>query len=146
MSVRYYLYPGSAEVLVSIVCCCSPMFGVLLLWGFFSSAFLEIKIDVFYIGIRLFYDKHTVSRCTLWVFIAVTLEKGIVFFLKKRTTPNRHWIGNLTTNPYVTITHRHNTKTGNCYWILGGPIWVAEINVGPMWVKTIFSLENPLVQ
>ena len=86
-----------------------------------------------------FYDKHTVSMCTLWVFIAVTLEEGIVFFLKKRTTPNRHWAGNLTTNPYVTITHRHNIKTGNCYWILGGPIWVAEFNVGPMWVKTLFA-------
>ena len=41
---------------MSIVCGCSPMFGVLLLWGLFSSAsdFLEIKMDVFYIGIRLF--------------------------------------------------------------------------------------------
>ena len=59
-----------------------------------------------------FYDKHTVSRapsrCTS--LIVVTLEQGIVFFLKKRTTPNRPWVENLTTNPYVTITHRHNTK------------------------------------
>ena len=64
----------------------------------------------------------------------------IIYDEKKRTTPNHTRMRKPVTIPCVTIKWLYNDKTGNRYWILGGPIWAAEMSVWPIWVKTGFML------